>query len=53
MPEGVDTFGWISGDWEMIRSPQGSVWIRICSDLPVEQEEALNAGRDDGGAVDE
>lgn len=32
-PEGIDTFGWISRDWEMIRSPRGSVWIKICSDL--------------------
>lgn len=31
--EGMETFGWISPDWEMIRSPQGSVWIRICRDL--------------------
>lgn len=31
-PDGVETFGWISTNWEMIRSPKGSVWIRICSD---------------------
>ncbi len=41
-PEGINTFGWISGDWEMIRSPQGSVWIRICGDLPTEQVDAMN-----------
>lgn len=28
-PEGIETFGWISEDYEMIRSPHGSVWIRI------------------------
>ena len=48
-PEGVDTFGWISGDWEMIRSPHGSVWIRICGDIP---EEAGDKS-DDGGVGDE
>lgn len=31
-PEGIETFGWISQDWEMIRSPGGSVWIRLCRD---------------------
>lgn len=31
-PEGIETFGWISRDWEMIRSPGGSVWIRLCRD---------------------
>jgi hypothetical protein len=30
--QGVETIGWISPNWEMIRSPLGSVWIRICSD---------------------
>jgi hypothetical protein len=29
---GIETFGWISDDWEMIRSPLGSVWIRINED---------------------
>lgn len=29
---GVETIGWISLNWEMIRSPLGAVWIRICSD---------------------
>lgn len=29
---GVESFGWISADWEMIRSPKGAVWIRICID---------------------
>jgi hypothetical protein len=30
--EGIETIGWISPGWEMIRSPRGAVWIRICSD---------------------
>ena len=31
---GIESFGWISPDWEMIRSPEGSVWIRLCRDRP-------------------
>jgi len=31
-PEGIETFGWISTNWEMIRSIGGSVWIRLCSE---------------------
>jgi hypothetical protein len=30
--QGIETIGWISPNWEMIRSPRGAVWIRICSD---------------------
>ncbi len=30
--DGTQTFGWISTDWEMIRSPLGSVWVRLCGD---------------------
>ena len=29
---GIETFGWISTNWEMIRSALGSVWIRISND---------------------
>lgn len=40
-PEGIETFGWISNDYEMIRSPLGSVWIRIsderAEDIPPQQ----------------
>lgn len=28
--ERIETFGWMSPDWEMIRSPGGAVWIRLC-----------------------
>jgi hypothetical protein len=27
--EGIETFGWMSENWEFIRSPDGSAWIRI------------------------
>jgi len=42
--EGVNTFGWISDDWQMIRSPEGSVWIRLCADTaegPPDTEECV------------
>lgn len=38
---GIETFGWISQDYEMIRSPYGAVWIRLNSDMSSEQ---LNEG---------
>jgi len=31
--EGVETFGWISDDWQMIRSPQGALWIQVNGDV--------------------
>jgi hypothetical protein len=31
--EGVETFGWISDDWQMIRSPNGAVWIQLNGDV--------------------
>lgn len=29
---GPESFGWISKNWEMIRSPGGSVWARLCGE---------------------
>jgi hypothetical protein len=34
LPRGIETFGFMSADWEMIRSPNGSVWIRLTRDIP-------------------
>jgi hypothetical protein len=37
----VNTFGWISKDFEMIRSRHGSVWIRLNGDIngfPIEMD---------------
>jgi hypothetical protein len=31
--EGIESFGWISDDWQMIRSPNGAVWIQLNGDL--------------------
>lgn len=32
-PEGIETFGWMSADWQMIRSPGGAVWIQLNGDI--------------------
>jgi len=32
-PEGIETFGWISEDYQMIRSPKGAVWIQLNGDF--------------------
>lgn len=32
-PEGIETFGWISDDYQMIRSPNGAVWIQLHGDM--------------------
>lgn len=29
----IDTFGWISRDWLMIRSPNGAVWMQLNGDI--------------------
>jgi hypothetical protein len=34
---GIDTFGWITKDFQMIRSPRGAVWIRLHSDMSDEE----------------
>lgn len=31
--EGIETFGWMSDDWQMIRSPNGAVWIQLNGDV--------------------
>jgi hypothetical protein len=31
--EGIETFGWISDDWQMIRFPDGAVWIQLNGDI--------------------
>ncbi len=36
--DSYSTFGWVSDDDKMIRSPNGAVWIRISEDLFLEQD---------------
>jgi len=31
-PDGIETFGWISEDFQIIRSPKGAVWIQLHGD---------------------
>jgi hypothetical protein len=41
----VETFGWISEDWLMIRSPNGAVWIQLNGDIeegPPEEPSAFD-----------
>lgn len=49
LEEGIETFGWISQDWEMIRSPEGSVWIRLCGDGAEDAPETATAENDGDG----
>lgn len=35
-PEGIETFGWISEDLKMIRSPEGAVWVQLHGDIAEE-----------------
>jgi hypothetical protein len=39
--ERVDTIGWISDDYSMIRSPMGAVWIRLSEDMTAEEMEGI------------
>jgi hypothetical protein len=53
--QGVRTFGWMTQDYEMIRSPRGAVWIRLHRDM-TEDEWAWLPGQPvagvDAAAVD-
>lgn len=41
------TFGWMSDDFRMIRSPHGAVWVQLSADMSVdEQTEAFDAVQD-------
>lgn len=35
---GIETFGWISEDFQMIRSPYGAVWIQLNGDTLTEED---------------
>ncbi|MBL0706288.1 hypothetical protein [Sinomonas cellulolyticus] len=34
------TFGWMSNDFKMIRSPHGAVWVQLSDDMTVEEQSA-------------
>lgn len=50
----VETFGWISTDYEMIRSPRGAVWIRLHRDMTEDEWQWLPSQPDidNGPAID-
>src|SRR5437588_5904024 len=45
-PEGIETFGWISSNDQMIRSPHGAVWIQLNGDMD-EHEDILEQPEDE------
>jgi hypothetical protein len=45
--EGLETFGWMSDDFRMIRSEGGAVWIQLNGDFEDEGDEATLGGADD------
>lgn len=49
--EGIETFGWISSDYEMIRSPLGAVWIRLSKDMDGDEFTPPSLGEDDEGSA--
>lgn len=49
--EGVETFGWISSDYEMIRSPLGAVWIQLSRDMDGDEFTPPPSGEGDEGSI--
>lgn len=49
--EGIETFGWISGDYEMIRSPLGAVWIQLSRDMDGDEYTPPLQGEGDEGSI--
>ena len=47
--EGIETIGWISEDYKMIRSALGAVWVQLSDDMSPEEEAGVAAGH---GAAD-
>lgn len=49
--EGIETFGWISSDYEMIRSPLGAVWIQLSRDMDGDEYTPPTIGEGDEGSI--
>ena len=49
--EGIETFGWISSDYEMIRSPLGAVWIQLSRDMDGDDFTPPQMGEGDEGSI--
>jgi hypothetical protein len=39
--EGIETIGWISDDYQMIRSPLGAVWVQLSGDMTESEMEGV------------
>lgn len=52
LEDSIETFGWISGDHQMIRSPNGAVWIQLNDDIS-ETDEYLDLSNDTNTTEDE
>lgn len=50
--DGIETFGWISDDYEMIRSPLGAVWIQLSQDMHGDDYTPPSLGEGDEGSID-
>lgn len=51
-PEGIETFGWISSDYEMIRSPLGAVWIQLSRDMDGDEFTPPQLEESDEGSIE-
>lgn len=49
--EGSETFGWISSNYEMIRSPLGAVWIQLSRDMDGDEYTPPQIGEGDKGSI--
>jgi hypothetical protein len=49
--EGIETFGWISSDYEMIHSPLGAVWIQLCRDMDGDDYTPPQLSEEDEGSI--
>lgn len=49
--EGIETFGWISSDFEMIRSPLGAVWIQLSRDMDGDEFTPPQLSEEDEGSI--
>lgn len=50
-PEGTTTFGWLSVDDDMIRSPLGAVWIQISRDMEGDEDLPPRMIDEDEGSI--
>lgn len=51
--KGIETFGWMSIDWKMIRSATGAVWIQIVKEGDLNPEDTNEVGGDGDGDDEE